>query len=173
MKKLCLYFLVLSMAGTSLNCACWRDDAQNNKEVVLKTFEALNNREYDGLDQFIAKGYKRHCQATPEAKVESLDDFIALLEEYDKTFPDGEAKLEWVIAEGDLVAFWGTYSGTQEGPMGPFPVTGKRMVSDMSGFHRLENGKIVETWVTWDNIAALVQLGLFPPSGTEAVESQQ
>jgi hypothetical protein len=32
------------------------------------------------------------------------------------------------------------------------------------GIHRLENGKIVETWVTWDNMAALAQLGHLPPA---------
>jgi hypothetical protein len=33
--------------------------------------------------------------------------------------------------------------------------------------HRIAEGKIVETWVTWDNLAALSQLGLFP-AGDEA-----
>jgi predicted ester cyclase len=31
------------------------------------------------------------------------------------------------------------------------------------GIQRFEGGKIVETWVSWDNLASLAQLGHFPP----------
>jgi predicted ester cyclase len=31
------------------------------------------------------------------------------------------------------------------------------------GMHRFENGKVTETWASWDNLAVLGQLGLFPP----------
>jgi predicted ester cyclase len=67
-----------------------------------------------------------------------------------------------IIAEGDLVAFWGTYSASQTGPMGPFPATGMRMVSEMGGVHRIADGRIAETWVTWDNLTGLHQLGFDP-----------
>jgi predicted ester cyclase len=65
------------------------------------------------------------------------------------------------------VAFWGTFSGTQEGQMGPFPPTGRRLVSEIGGMFRIEAGNIAELWVTWDNLAGLVQLGLFPPPESE------
>jgi len=34
---------------------------------------------------------------------------------------------------------------------------------DVSGVFRLRDGKLAELWVTWDNLAALAQLGHFPP----------
>lgn len=37
------------------------------------------------------------------------------------TFPDQQMTLDVLVAEGDRVAFRGKFSGTQEGPMGPFP----------------------------------------------------
>jgi len=72
-----------------------------------------------------------------------------------------------LVAENDLVSFWATYSAVQEGPMGDFPATGRRMSVEFAGTHRIEDGKIVETWVTWDNMAALAQLGLWPPEKPE------
>ena len=134
-----------------------------NKELVRRCFEVLSAMQYEKLDQFIAQDYRRHCQATPDAKVESLEDFKFLLREFDITFTEVELSIDMYVAEGDLVAFWGTYSANQTGPMGPFPATGKRMVSDMGGVHRIANGKVAETWVTWDNLSALHQLGLLPP----------
>ena len=54
--------------------------------------------------------------------------------------------------------------------MGPQPATGKRMELDMAGMHRIADDKIVESWVIWDNMTALAQLGLFPPESPEETE---
>ena len=136
------------------------NSAQANKEMVRKAFEVIKALDYNKLDEFVSRDYLRHCQATPDVEVKCLEDFKALLREFDKTFTGVEIRIDMLIAEDDLVAFWGTYSGNQTGPMGPIAATGKRMVSDMGGVHRIENGKIAETWVTWDNLAAFQQLGL-------------
>jgi predicted ester cyclase len=31
------------------------------------------------------------------------------------------------------------------------------------GMHRFEEGRVVETWTSWDNVAVLAQLGLLQP----------
>ena len=46
--------------------------------------------------------------------------------------------------------------------MGPFPATDKRMELDIAGVFRIEDDKIAEIWVTWDNMAGLAQLGHVP-----------
>ena len=53
-------------------------------------------------------------------------------------FPDSVQTIKLLVAEGNLVAAWTTYEGTQQGPMGP---------------------KIAEWWVTWDNMTILRALG--------------
>jgi len=164
-KRNSMFVMVPLFIMASLSCGPRVDEqAAKNKAIAIQTLDVLNSREYKKLDQFYAQDFKRHCQATPEARVESLDDFKALINEWDRQFPDGKYELLMTAAEGDLVAFYMTYSGTQEGQVGPFPPTGNKMSADCAGFHRLENGKIVETWVTWDNLAVLSQLGLFPPA---------
>ena len=140
-----------------------------NKALVMEAFAALDAGALDDLDKYIAPNYVRHCQATPDAVVESLDDFKALLREWSDTYSNVVTTIEVLVAEGDLVAFYGSYIATQIGPMGPFPATGKKMVSKFAGYHRISDGKIAETWVTWDNLSALVQLGLFPVPGQKVV----
>jgi len=137
---------------------------QQNKEIVKKSFEVVGNGEYEEMSTYIAENYVRHCQATPELVIESLDAFKEFIRMDRKSIPDQKLNVKMLVAEGDLVAFWATYTGTQTGQMGPFPPTGKSVELDFSGVHRLENGKVVETWVTWDNVTVLSQLGLFPPS---------
>jgi len=152
------------MLGVGLGCAPAVDITEQNKQVVMDVVEAINAFRYDDLDQYIAQTYHRHCQATPDVSVETLDEFKAMMKEYGGAFSDGQVEIFELIAEGDFVAVIGTYRGTHTGPMGSFEATGKTLDSEFAGYHRFEDGKIVETWVTWDNMAMLQQLGLFPPA---------
>ncbi|MGD8439077.1 MAG: ester cyclase [Holophagae bacterium] len=144
-------------------CCQDADLTESNKEVVRAVVRAMNEGRVDDLDLYIAQTYHRHCRATPDAVVETLDDFKNLMKTYEGAFPDGRVEIYELIAEGDMVAVTGTYRGTHTAPMGPCPATGRLVDSEFAGYHRLENGKIVETWVTWDNLAMFHQLGLDPP----------
>ena len=177
MKNICHSVVLIALtavcmlATVACNSPC--RDLESNKQVVRQVAEAILANDYDALDQYIVEDYRRHCQATPEAEVESLEDFKDLMRMYQGAFPDAEMPIQFLVAEGDLVAVWGKYTGTHTGPMGEIPPTGKRVDSDFGGIHRLENGKIVETWVTWDNVTMLQQLGLFPAKALQAADESQ
>jgi len=66
------------------------------------------------------------------------------------------------------VAYVSTITGVMTGPMGGFPATGKEFTLDNIIIQRLESGKVAETWVSWDNVAFLSQLGLMPPPAQTA-----
>ena len=134
-----------------------------NKEIAQKMIDAINSKDYDILDELIATDIVRHCQATPNFNINSLAEFKEFLKGDAKVFPDSYITTEMLIAEGDKVAGYFTYSGTQEGAMGPFPATGKKADLKYLGILRIEDGKIAEMWVEWDNMTFLTQLGHFPP----------
>jgi predicted ester cyclase len=46
--------------------------------------------------------------------------------------------------------------------MGPLPPSGKKVRFDFGAVARLENGKLAELWITWDNMTILGQLGYLP-----------
>jgi predicted ester cyclase len=136
---------------------------EKNKEVVLKLVEAVNNRDFDLLDEIVAPNFVRHCQATPDIQVKSLDDMKQFLRNDLQVFPDSRINLEMIIAEGNMVAGYLTYSGTQKGAMGPYPATDKKVELGYLSIIRLEGSKITEMWVEWDNLVILSQLGHWPP----------
>lgn len=138
-------------------------DRDANKALVRAFADAGNRNDLQAFDALLAQDFVRHCEATPEVNVRSREDFKQFYRDTAATFPDQRVEFQTLVAEGDRVAFWATFSGTQQGPMGPFPPTGKRMACDCAGMFRIEDGRIAELWVTWDNLAALAQLGLFPP----------
>jgi predicted ester cyclase len=51
--------------------------------------------------------------------------------------------------------------------MGPFLPSGKRIDLPFMAILRIENDKIAEIWVEWDNVLALTQLGHMPPPPSE------
>jgi len=174
---------LVTVVGSTLmiGCLCGEcDEVAENKELVADVFEIVEAGDLDRqiveagdldrLDEYIADDYVRHCQATPDVEVTSLEGLKEFLLNDRETVPNPKITVTRLIAEDDLVAFWATFSGIQEGPMGPFPATGKLLELDMAGMHRIDDGKIVETWVIWDNLTGLTQLGLFPPETVEVVE---
>jgi len=156
-------FLFLLLAAIFVYTPFITAQLDKNKEIAQKMIDAINDRDYDLLDEVIAPDLVRHCQATPNVNIKSLAEFKEFLNGDAKVFPDSHISTEMLIAEGDKVAGYFTYSGTQKGAMGPFPATGKKADLKYLGILRFEDGKIVEMWVEWDNMAFLTQLGHFPP----------
>ena len=137
--------------------------SENNKELIRQFVEVGNSGDLEAFDDILAPDFVRHCQATPEVIVNSCEDFKKFVRETTTTFPDQRVVMDTLVAEGDRVAFLGTFSGTQDGQMGPFAPSGKLLEAEMAGMFRIHDERIAELWVTWDNVAGLVQLGHFPP----------
>ena len=136
---------------------------QENKAIVNRFGEASNAKNFDAIRELLAPDFVRHCQATPEVVVQNREAFLQYLKADATVIPDSRQTVQHLVAEGNLVAFWINYEGTQEGQMGSFPPSHKRMQLDVSGIFRIRDSKLAELWVTWDNLAALAQLGHFPP----------
>jgi predicted ester cyclase len=134
-----------------------------NKSVVRRFGEALNSHNLDSLNDIVAPEFVRHCQASPWVNVRSLLEFKQFLKDDWAGVPDAKTTAQFLVAEGDLVALYFTYAGTQTGQWGPLPPTGKRVEFDASGVFRISAGKISELWITWDNLAIMAQLGQLPP----------
>jgi len=125
-------------------------------------FEAWNSRQVEAFDALIAPDVVRHCEATPGVEVRTLAQVKEFLRQDSAVFPDSVQTPKLLVAEGDLVAAWTTYEGTQQGPMGPFPPSGRRARFDFGAVFRIAGGRIAEWWVTWDNMTVLRALGHLP-----------
>jgi predicted ester cyclase len=141
-----------------------KHDLEANKATVVRMLACINRGDIAGFTGALAPGYVRHCQAMPPPlqEIREPEAMHGWLSANRATFPDYREELEWLVAEGDFVAWRSKGSGTQQGQLGPFPATGRRMEIVIMGMHRFEGGRVAETWTSWDNLAALTQLGLLP-----------
>jgi len=146
-------------------------EEQTNKEVLEWIFtNGVNAHNPDAWDSVLAPNYVRYCEAMPPEfqelrGIESMKKFLA---EHFAAFPDWNEEFEKLVISGDMIAAISRGTGTMTGKMGMFEPTGKKVSALTFMIHRFENGKIVESWVTWDNINFLTQAGLFPPPAPPA-----
>ncbi len=137
---------------------------EKNKSIVINYLEEVwNKKNSDAMEGFIAPDYVRHCEAMPHP-LQELRGIEGLKQMFSMTiaaFPDWDEQIQILSAEKDKVAYLSEAEATQSGPFGPFPATDKKFKVTIIGIHRIEESKIAETWVTWDNVAWLTQLGHF------------
>jgi predicted ester cyclase len=140
------------------------DRVERNKATLKRALERLSGGDVGGFSEVLAPEYVRHCQAMPPPmqEIRGRDVMHQWLESNKLVFPDYREEIEWLVGEGDYVAWRSRGTGTQRGPFGPFPATNRRMDIVIIGMHRFDGDRIAETWTSWDNVAALTQLGLLP-----------
>jgi predicted ester cyclase len=137
------------------------DQVETNKVTVRRMLTSLSEGNVAGFTIALAPNYVRHSQAMPPElqELRGQDAMHEWLSSSLVSFPDYREEIEWLVGEGDFVAWRSRATGTQVGMLGPFPPTHKRMDLVIIGMHRFEGGRVAETWTSWDNLAALTQLG--------------
>jgi len=137
---------------------------EENKEIIRRVMaEGVNQGNLDIFREMLSPDYARHSQATTGMEeIRGIEQMVEFLKAHFTAFPDWQEKIDLMIAESDYVAYITTGTGTHTGPMGDIPPTGNKMEVVNYIIQRIEDGKIAETWVGWDNLAALRQLGLMP-----------
>lgn len=135
--------------------------AEENEEVVRRYVEeVVDGGDRDAAEELIAPDYVRHDeQYDPGGVVEMLQAFEA--------FPDHEVTIGKLLADDEYVMFTAVARGTHErGFMGIEP-TGRSFETSGMVIHRLEDGKIAETWANWDILGMLHQLDIDPEETRE------
>lgn len=85
---------------------------------------------------------------------------IEFMQEFRRAFPDFHDTVQSQVAEGDLVATRYTSAGTHKGPLMGFEPAGKRASWMGLVIDRIADGKIAESWVSWDMIGMLQEIGV-------------
>jgi len=86
-------------------------------------------------------------------------------------FPDRTMAVDVYVEQGDTLADEWTWVGMHTGPLvmpdgTELPPTGKRVEFKGMELLRFRDGKIVVDHMYWDNMAAVVQLGVLPGAAT-------
>jgi steroid delta-isomerase-like uncharacterized protein len=123
--------------------------------------EGLNRGDVSAADGTFAPSCIIHINGSPEPNL-SLNGFKEMVSGLLGAFPDLRFTNEDQIVAGDKVATRWTAEGTNAGAFGPMPATGRHIQISGLVLDRVVDGKVVERWEQWDQMAMLQQLGLAP-----------
>jgi steroid delta-isomerase-like uncharacterized protein len=123
--------------------------------------EVYNEGKLDVVDEVVAPGYVRHDPTLPEDITGQAAE-RELAAAYRAAFPDLMVTIEEQLAEGDRVVTRWTARGTHTGDLWGIPGTGKEVRVTGTSVDRIQGGRIVESWLNWDALGLMQQLGVVP-----------
>jgi steroid delta-isomerase-like uncharacterized protein len=96
---------------------------------------------------------------SPPEQVVSDVELARRTERLRRAFPDLELEVVALVAEDKLVAAHAVARGTHTALYQGVPPTGRTVEVRCTGVYRVERGRIADSWVTWDHLSLLEQLG--------------
>ncbi len=141
-----------------------RTAREENLRIVRSSIDAYNSHDVNQAIEYEAESVVIYSPdhltgiTGREAAINSVTaDFVAC--------PDIHLKIEQIIGQGDWVSVQGILTGTHTGPMmtekgRTIKATNRRISIPQAYFHRLQDGKIVETHSYYDIRYGIGQLGL-------------
>lgn len=134
------------------------------REVVAASVEALNAHDQERIRSLYAD--RVIFEAPGDIRLEGADAAVDYMMGWLRAFPDARIRVETEVANGDWVAhrfvFEGTHEETLVGPEGEIPATHRRLKGDGMEFLRVQDGRIVEDYLSFDQVQLLTQLGITP-----------
>lgn len=136
--------------------------ADENKATFRRYVEEVGNR---GNLELVNGIFDRYVSHQPDGHTEERgpEDVKRFIGEFRAAFPDFRSTVEDQIAEGDRVVTRWTMRGTHQGEFRGIAPTGKQITVTGIGIFRFsEEGKVVESWDSFDQLGMLQQLGVIP-----------
>jgi len=136
--------------------------SEQNKAIVRRLFEEVWNKgNLSVADELFTPNCTHHDPSTPDVGrgPESERKRVTL---YRTAFPDLRLMVEDIIAEGDAVMARWSCRGTHKGDLSGIAPTGKQVTISGVSIARIAGGKIAESWINWDALGLMQQLGVVP-----------
>jgi steroid delta-isomerase-like uncharacterized protein len=150
---------------------CPATTPEENKALVERWFAALSGGASEDVANLAAADIVYHDPSPrEESQTGGTEEWAS---DRGQDYPDLEVTVEQMIAEGDMVASYQRYTGTQQGDVEDergVPATGLATEWVSMGLFRIECGKIAEVWAVADDLGRLQRLGVITDEELQSVE---
>ena len=121
--------------------------------------DGLNRGDVSVADQVFAADCVIHINGSPDRNL-GVAGFKQMMVGLLAAFPDIRITIEDQIVAGNKVATRWVAEGTNSGPFGNVPATGRHVRIDGLILDHVVDGRVVERWEQWDQAGMMQQLGL-------------
>jgi steroid delta-isomerase-like uncharacterized protein len=139
--------------------------SERNKDMSREVLErGFNQGDLSVFDEFIDPEGVDHQEPPGTRFIDHLKEVVVAMR---TAFPDLNFEIHDILAEGDIVAFRSTMTGTHSGtftlmPGRPLPATGRKVSVPHMHFVRIVDGKTTDLWHVWNIPMMMQQLGIMP-----------
>ncbi|HQV95206.1 MAG TPA: ester cyclase [Anaerolineales bacterium] len=134
---------------------------EQNKALIRRFYaEVVNGRKDELIDEMIAEDFDDHA-----ARDKGREHFKTLYHVMIRIFPDIQASLQDLIAEGDEVVARVEFTATQADSFRGFPATNRQITYSGMDIFRIKDGKLTERWAQRDFLGMLERLGHISRTG--------
>ena len=134
-------------------------NTESLQTLAFKFAEALNTKNVDLFDTFIAPDYVNHNSYVAPGLAGVKAFFTGWL----AVFPDTQVQVEDSLTTGDKVVGRYTYTATHTGTFLGIPATGNRITMRSIDIWCVRDGKFIEHWDELNLLEVFQQLGVIPP----------
>jgi len=168
LNKLAAIVILLTLC-LSFGCQQQGRDAITHGELNAlneRILQIWNQGNLDLVDQVYAAQVVRYDAGWPHP-IRGLDALKNHFQFYRSAFPDIDMIIQETIMEGDKIVWHWTLTGTNTGPMGEAPATGREVRLSGISIGRMVDGKVAEMGDFYNQASLLLQLGFTftPPQG--------
>ena len=136
-----------------------------NKATARRFYEeVLNKKNLALIDELVSSDFEDHNPPGP-GMPRGPEGVRQVFTAFSTSFPDMQATIHDMVAEGDRVVSRFTFRGTHKGELMGLAATGKQVAVGIIDILRIEDGKLVECWGEADLLGMMQQVGIVPPPG--------
>jgi steroid delta-isomerase-like uncharacterized protein len=137
---------------------------QDVKVLVDKALKIYNTGDVALIPEVFAPEVVSHVSGNPEDIIghEGIKKWVEFVR---TSYPDFNLTADETIVKGDIAATVWTMTGTNTGPRGTLPPTGKKFSIKAISFSHMKNGKVVKEMTVYNVLDMMTQLGykIAPP----------
>ena len=130
-----------------------------NRAIVRRIYdEVWNKRRLELLDELISPS---HALQSPNVSGSEVgpEGYKRQILKLLNGFPDMRMTIEDIFGEKEKIVVAWTFSGTHDGKFMDIPATHKKVSADGVTIHHVVNGKIIDSFASWDLLSVMKQLG--------------
>lgn len=134
-----------------------------NVETARAAYQAFNSRDFDAILRMVSDRVIYEDRARGET-FKGRDGYLGFLQGWVASFSNAECAQLKLVDGGDTVVAEFIGRGTNDGPLGPLPKSGKQLNLPFCEIIRFnEQGEIISAAIYYDQLSMMAQLGHAQP----------
>jgi len=137
----------------------------DNKAIVRRLYEEVwNKRRLELVDEIISPSHALHDPNLTDSSV-GPDAYKRQVSRFISGIPDLHFTIEDIVDGKEKLAVAWTISGTHTGEFMGIPATNKKVYVEGITINHIVDGKIMDSYISWDTFGMMQQLGAVPALG--------